>query len=935
MHTAHTSLSWTPQNPVALLCLFCVFFLSLSLSTPSAASTITLDSDRVDINITDETQTLQDETGDLTAEEIVKSDLLKRFQDHTSDTFRFGFTDPTLWTTFNLVNQQDEPLSLLLHFDRPSIEEIVLYEFDDNGVVELGRIGSRQKDAEKPSSVFELSLAPKTERKLLLKLTSAHYLNTSMRIADPRSYSEHFGSFLLLIGLMGGLIFGVVCYSIFMGLRFRTLNYLELAAYACVGLLYTLIYTGHIGLQWLSLGPANTRIEAILLLLMLATASHFQRRFLELEKHLVSFNSWFIFVSVLSLCLIVLSPFLNPALQMQIALIFCIIAAPISLIPIVQRLANGFRPALYFLIARIVVIAITASGLQSIFGYASSNVTFHSTVIFGLALELMLLSYAMLQGVKSRMAREFDNDREKAVRKAITRTKSEFLAHLSHDIRTPMNGIIGMTELLKNSPLSPTQKGYLNTLNTSSQHVVKILDDVLDFAKIEGGNLTFEAGKLDLLQVLDDTLANFESHIDDKQIEFITQIDDDLQNHVLGDRNRIQQVMYHLISNAIKFTDTGEVKLTLGSDPEFSDNHLRFEIEDTGIGIPKDKLQQLLNKDNSVDPTASNGLGLAICSQLISLLGGELEAESQEGVGSRFWFSIPLAITEAPEKELGMRQDLQGLRLLVVDDNASCRLVIQQQAASWGMSVIPALNGKLALAQARSQANINEPFDIIVLDHDMPGMNGMELASRIQQDELITNNPLIIMLTGLGMTPSPAATRDAGIRRVLAKPVTGRALRVAITDELENLPSSDTKPSPDTAAGKLLLAEDHPLSQRMLEGMLERLGIAYHTVTSGSATLEALRKDRFDVILIDTDLNDMPGSTLVKNIRELESALDIAPCPLIGIISQDNPLNERSLKENGLTATLNKPIEINSLQKLLAYYNQALQSSAQDQNQSA
>ncbi|HET8705125.1 MAG TPA: ATP-binding protein, partial [Pseudomonadales bacterium] len=346
------------------------------------------------------------------------------------------------------------------------------------------------------------------------------------------------------------------------------------------------------------------------------------------------------------------------------------------------------------------------------------------------------------------------------------RTRREVLGHLSHEVRTPMNGILGMTELFMDTPLSNEQRDYISIIHSSGTQLLQILDDIFDYSKIEAGKMEIHITAFDLSSVVTETIDQFKTRAEEKGVELIPHVDANLPTQVKGDPTRIRQVLTHLIENAVKFTEHGEVVIHVNTAP--NPPNIRFEVTDTGRGLTREQLKEIFA---DVEPTLrwhGKGLGLAIVKQLIRLMGGEFNAESDFGKGSTFWFSLPLE--RIPDEDTYTRvvdSKLRGLRMLIVDDNASVRLALQQQASSWGMQVTTANSATQALALLHTQSHLKEPFDIVVLDQTMPGMDGLELAAKIKEDEQITHEALVIMLSGTSTAPSPTLARNAGIRRVL------------------------------------------------------------------------------------------------------------------------------------------------------------------------
>ncbi|MDX1695165.1 MAG: response regulator [Ketobacteraceae bacterium] len=907
-----------------MLLLFCLAVIACLLPRPALASPVVLDSKTFHLNITNRLQYLEDPTRLLKAEDLMLPQISKQFTHAHSQIIRFGFTDNMIWTRMQVRNALDHPVTAMLYTDRPNVERIELFEIRPKEVVFLGKSGSGFETAEKPvdsrNPAFRIQLAAGEEKTLIARMASSHFLHTAFKLADPVSYGEETGRFQLWVGTGLGILAGFLCYALFMGLRDWAADYLKFALYLGSAALYMLTQTGFIGVEWLNLPGAHPKLEAITMALVVASTCYFERAFLNLEAHNPFLNLVLRVIGILSLALVLASPLLSNSLSLQTSLLLAIISTPFTLFAIFSRWINGFKPARYYLISRVLLVLIAGFGAQTIYGALPTNITLSWLLLFGLVLDAVLLTCALADHHRDNARSETERQQQIAIAEAVTRTKSEFLAQLSHEIRTPMNGILGMTELLSGSPLSPTQQDYLKTISTSGNHLLKILDDVLDYSKIEAGKMAIDITTFDLSHLLTECIELFKGRIEEKQLELITHIDGDVPHQVKGDPMRIRQILTNLISNAVKYTDHGEIIINIANDNRHTPAHICFEVSDTGIGIPPDQLKSLFKPDRPIDPTESKGLGLAISERLVKMMDGEIGAESQQGRGSKFWFSLPLEAVEEEERTPILTEKLLGLRLLVVDDNASCRLVIQQQANSWGMQVSTAVNGKQALAMLRTQANLEEPFDIVILDHEMPGMNGLELAARIKEDPLINNNLLVIMLTGLGVAPSSAAARNAGVRKVITKPVTGRMLKITLAEELGHLHkieqehgSQDGKAAPLPSRLSILVAEDHYLSQKVIKGMLARLGLECDTVNNGNDAVLAARQKNYSLILMDCEMPDVNGFEATRQIRRWEQANNRPEVPIIALTAHImDEHKERSL-ESGMNAHLSKPIELSEL----------------------
>jgi PAS domain S-box-containing protein len=503
-----------------------------------------------------------------------------------------------------------------------------------------------------------------------------------------------------------------------------------------------------------------------------------------------------------------------------------------------------------------------------------------------------------------------------------TRAKSEFLANMSHEIRTPMNAIVGMTEFALETKLTAEQREYLTTVKTSAASLLDLINDILDFSKVEARKEELDRVEFKLRDTVADTMKVLAVRAQEKGLELASHFPHDIPDDLVGDPSRLGRIIVNLVGNAIKFTERGEVVLRVGLEKrEAAEVVLHFAVTDTGIGIPIDKQKRIFEAFAQADTSTTRkyggtGLGLAICAQLAELMGGRVWVESQVGSGSTFHFTARFGLQDASAEKSPEPAPvkLQNLPVLVVDDNATNRRILEEMITNWRMRPVAAANGAAALKAMKRARTEGNPFQVVLLDGHMPKMDGFEVAARVKKDPHL-RHATVILLTSAGRREDVTRAKTLGAAAALTKPVKQSELWDAIVTALHVPGRAKKRPSMtrERALGarrplRILVAEDNPVNQQLALHLLERRGHSAIVAENGREALAAIEKNTFDLVLMDVQMPEMGGLEATRAIREKEKSTG-KHLPIVAMTAHAMQGDRERCLEAGMDGYLAKPLD--------------------------
>ena len=520
------------------------------------------------------------------------------------------------------------------------------------------------------------------------------------------------------------------------------------------------------------------------------------------------------------------------------------------------------------------------------------------------------------------------------------KAKSSFLANMSHEIRTPMNGVVGMSSLLLDTALTTRQREMVQVIVNSGENLLTIINDILDFSKLEAGKMSLAAEPFDLRNAVEDVIALLALNVQEKGIELMVRYQPTLGTHFIGDAGRIRQIVTNLVGNAVKFTDAGHILVSVHGRRRGETADIEITVDDTGCGIPASKLDMVFEAFEQADNSSARrhdgtGLGLAITRKLVDTMGGEICAESVVGKGSRFCVRISLVPDAARQALTASSDDLNGVRVLIVDDTAVNRDILSEQLKAWGMTPVAYSDAETAFAAAAAAAYSGATFDLAILDQQMPGVDGIELARKLRKNPGTMATPMIL-LTSAGRKGKPDEIADALFDAYLVKPARSSMLLDAIASCLQGraaeralatlaklkAPKTPVEPAPVGESLRVLVAEDNVVNQMVITSMLEKTGCKTTIAADGREAVDLYGRMAFDIVLMDISMPEMDGIEATAVIREMQAKTGMRT-PVIGVTAHALAEDRQRCLDAGMDDYLPKPVKPDALARILSQWGSA------------
>ncbi len=902
-----------------LLSLLCLSLLISCFPINAHSAPFLLDDTQQSASITQYSEYLHDATGQLTLNDVLSGDQNDQFQSAKGMMVTEGFTKNPWWIRVSLHNTSDQTLTRILGL-WPGIFSRATAYIPEHGTF-LPRHSGRSltppwADFRHRHQLYEVTLPSHETTTIYLRLVPEHTLAYGFYLRSLSAQMEYNQLIDGIYYFLFGITFGLLIYNCVLWFSSGNTSHIHYAAFLFFISLAIFAAAGFFAMRYPLLADTSIRLEALGFFMASFFSTAFTRRFFSTESHLFFVDRLLVHVMGAALIGGLLSWVLPVTIGLQISLLFTTASALLCFYTGCLAWRSRLPQAAIFCTARLPVLVCIMLVMSIALGIGGLPVEPPFIIVTAVAIEAILITIGIHLKERKAVDSDMNEARQKAVIETTWRTRSETLARLNHEIRTPMSGVLGMAEILYDTALTPNQREYVRAIQESGYGLLQTLNDVLEYARIETDEVPLNHGVFNVTELLMETLELFRDRAEEKNIELIAHIHNNVPIGVSGDATRLRQIMTHILGSCLRQALAGEIVFNLSRDPAGRADHLSFEIEGSALRhahpLPPEHDQPVEKEHDQI--------GLHIAWQMVETMGGRhMEREARRGL--LLGFSLPLPEVEgvagsAQPPDLHL---LEGRRLLVVDDSPTVTRVIRQQAIPWGLKVTPCHDPMEALASIRSQITIDEAYDIVLLDQQMPGMTGLQLAARVIEDPLIQPAPIMVMLTGIHRAPSASVTRDLGIHSALTKPVSSHRLQAALVEAIRNNRREAQQHSGAPQQLRVLVIDNSPSDHDAIKSVFGSFSIQPDLVATNTDAIRQALRQHYDLIFITLDVSDTDLTGIASRVRLLERRQGRDPVPIIAMT--EHPVEESQLSATSeINACIEKPVDAKTLREVLLQF---------------